>query len=309
MPANPSVPAKPPISARVWGMLLILSLLWGASFFFARIAVAEVPPLMLVLLRVSIAAASLHFYLSLKGEWRTFRQQPFAPFLLLGLLNNAIPFSLLFAGQTELGAGLAAVLNALVPFWTVIAANRFTSDEKITAGKLLGIALGVTGAAIIIGPGAVSGLGAPLWAEMAVVGAGISYAFAAIYAKRFKGVPPVAIATGQLTASTLIMLPLAFVVHGAFNPFVVSPEVWASVLSLALFSTALAYILFFRIIASAGATVVSLVTLMVPASAVFLGVVFLGERLAAGELIGMAFIGFGLMTIDGRLSGLFTQQK
>jgi drug/metabolite transporter (DMT)-like permease len=288
-------------SARTWAMLVILSVIWGASFFFARIAVQEVPPLLLVLLRVSIAALALHLYLLARGEWRAFRAHPFLPFLILGILNNAIPFSLLFIGQTALGAGLAAVLNALVPFWTVIAANRLTADEKISAPKIAGVVLGVLGAATIIGTGATTGLGAPLWAELAVIGAGISYAFASIYAKTFKGVPPVAIATGQLTGATLVMLPIAFLVHGPFSPAVISGGVWAAIMALALVSTAFAYIMFFRIVAAAGATFVSQVTLLVPVSAVILGGLFLGERLTATDFIGMALIGLGLITVDGRL--------
>ena len=302
MPAN--APVKPAISAAVWAMLLALSLLWGASFFFARIAVHEVPPLFLVLFRVAIAALALHLYLASKGEWASFRAQPFLPFLLLGLLNNAIPFSLLFIAQTSLGAGLASILNALVPFWTVIAANRLTSDEKISPGKLTGILLGIFGAAVIISPGAASGLGAPIWAQLAVIGAGISYAFASIYSKRFKGVPPAVTATGQLTAAALIMLPVAFLAHGTFDPASISAQVWAVILALALASTALAYILFFRIIAAAGATIVSLVTLLVPISAVLLGALLLGERLSWNEFAGMALIALGLVTIDGRLARL-----
>jgi drug/metabolite transporter (DMT)-like permease len=288
-------------NVKTWSLLILLSIIWGASFFFARIAVQEVPPLMLVLMRVAIAALALNLYLLMRGEWQAFRNNPVLPFLLLGLLNNAIPFSLLFIGQTQLGAGLAAILNALVPFWTVIAANRLTADEKISAPKLVGIGLGILGAATIIGSGAASGLGAPLWAELAVIGAGISYAFASIYSKSFKGVPPTAIATGQMTASTLIMLPVAFFVHGAFSPASISGGVWAAILALALVSTAFAYILFFRIVAAAGATFVSLVTLLVPVSAVILGAVFLGERLSAIDFLGMGMIGLGLVTVDGRL--------
>ena len=291
---------QPAISAAVWFMLMLLGLLWGGSFFFARIAVTEVPPLMLVLMRVAIAAAALHLYLLARGEWHLFRGQRFAPFMLLGLLNNAIPFSLLFIGQTELGAGLAAILNALVPFWTMIAANFLTSDEKFSASKLAGIALGIAGAATIIGPSALTGLGAPLWAKLAVIGAGISYAFASIYSKRFKSVPPIVTAAGQLTASSLIMLPAALLAHGFWPPLSVTLPVWLAVLALALASTSLAYILFFTIAAAAGATIVSLVTLLVPVSAIMLGTAFLGESLSFAEFAGMALIGLGLVIIDGR---------
>jgi drug/metabolite transporter (DMT)-like permease len=290
-------------------MLLFLSLLWGGSFFFARIAVREVPPLMLVLLRVSLAAAALHLYLLAKGDWRKFREQSVAPFLLLGLLNNAIPFSLLFVGQTKLGAGLASVLNALVPFWTVIAANFITADEKFTASKIAGILLGAAGAALIIGPPALSALGAPLWAKLAVIGAGVSYAFASVYAKRFKAVPPAVTAAGQLTASSLIMLPAALFAHGLWSPSAVSTNVWLTVFALALASTSLAYIIFFKIIAASGATVVSLVTLLVPVSAVMLGTIFLGESLSAPELAGMGLIGLGLVIIDGRALAALKRTK
>jgi drug/metabolite transporter (DMT)-like permease len=304
-------PVKPQsaISPAVWFMLILLGLIWGASFFFARIAVKEAPPLMLVLMRVAIAAAALHLYLMAKGDWAKFRRQPFVPFILLGLLNNAIPFSLLFIGQTKLGAGLAAILNALVPFWTVIAANFLTADEKFTTGKIMGILLGVAGAAVIIGPSALTGLGAPLWAKFAVIGAGISYAFASIYAKRFKSVPPIVTAAGQLTASSLIMLPAALLAHGFWSPLSVTLPVWCAVLALALVSTSLAYIIFFRIIAAAGATIVSLVTLLVPVSAVMLGTVFLGESLSSPELAGMALIGLGLVIIDGRMVGALKRSK
>ena len=295
-----SVKQPTAIAPSVWAMLLFLSLLWGASFFFARIAVKETPPLMLVLLRVSIAAAALHLYLLASGNWGKFREQRFVPFFLLGILNNAIPFSLLFIGQTKLGAGLAAILNALVPFWTVIAANYLTRDEKFTAGKIAGILLGISGAALIIGPSAWAGAGAPLWAKLAVIGAGISYAFASIYAKKFKSVPPVVTATGQLSASAIIMLPAALLAHGFWPPLSLTPPTWLAILALAIASTALAYIVFFRILAAAGATIVSLVTLLVPVSAIMLGTVFLGEDLSLAEVSGMALIGFGLVIIDGR---------
>lgn len=286
------------IPLRIWGMLFLLGALWGGSFFFARIAVQEIPPFWLVFFRVSIAALTLHFYLTARGQWTTFRSVPFLPFLGLGLLNNAIPFSLIFLGQTVIGAGLASILNATTPFLTVIAANMLTSDERASPLKIAGTLLGIAGAAVIVGPAALSGLGAPLWAELAIIGAALSYALASIYAKRFKSVPPLITATGQLTASTLLMLPVALLSHGIPALGGVSAEAWASVLALALASTAFAYTLFFRIIAEAGATVVSLVTLLVPVSAVLLGMVFLGESLSFNQISGMTLIGSGLMVLN-----------
>ena len=304
MTATPAPAAtRGPMTLRDWAQLLLLGGLWGGSFFFARIAVAELHPLALVLLRVSIAAAALQAWLALRGP--SFRLAlPHAPmFFLLALANNVIPFSLIFAGQTQLGAGLAAGLNATTPFWTLIIANVFTSDEKLTWNKLAGIALGIAGTAVMIGPGLAAGVGGPVWPKFALIGAALSYALALMVARRFRGVPPPVVAAGQLTASTAIMVPIVLLALGPAAPFAASAPVWAAVLALALASTAFAYILFFNLVASAGATNASLVTLVVPASAILLGVAFLGERLEGFELAGMALIALGLLTIDGRIVG------
>lgn len=282
-------------------MLILLGVIWGGSFFFARIAVAEVQPLTLVLFRVALAAAALHVYLLARGI--SFRLAfPFAAgFVLLAVLNNVIPFSLIFAGQTELGAGIASVLNATTPFWTALLASRLTTDEKLSWNKIAGIVLGIAGTAVMIGPGLVAGLGGPAWAKFALIGASVSYAFALMVAKRFRGIPPAVVAAAQLTASTVVMIPLVLAVNGTAGLFSASPHVWAAVVALALVSTALAYILYFRLVADAGATNASLVTLIVPASAILLGAVFLGERLEPIEMVGMAAIAAGLVTIDGRV--------
>lgn len=290
------------MSTSVWVMLLVLGAIWGGSFFFARIAVAEMEPLVLVLHRVWIAALALHIYLAIAGP--SFRSAlPHAgKFFALALLNNVIPFSLIFAGQTQMGAGLASVLNATTPFWTLILAQMLTSDEKLSANKLGGIALGVAGTAVMVGPGVLAGIGGPVWAKFALIGASLSYGLALILARRsFVGIAPPIIATGQLTASTLIMLPVVLIGYGPVSLTVGSPHVWAAVIALALLSTAFAYILYFRIVAAAGATNASLVTLIVPVSAMLLGIAFLGEHLEPFEMAGMALIGAGLIVIDGRL--------
>jgi drug/metabolite transporter (DMT)-like permease len=260
-------------------------------------------PLVLVLFRVAIAAAALQLYLAIRGP--SFRLAfPYAGlFFLLALTNNVVPFSLIFAGQTQLGAGVASVLNATTPFWTLVLANALTTDEKLSWNKLAGIALGVAGTAVMIGPGLIAGLGGPIWAKFALIGASLSYGAALMVARRFKGVPSPVLATGQLTASTIIMIPVVLVAYGPAGLLSASPPVWAAVLGLALLSTAFAYILFFNLVASAGATNASLVTLIVPVSAVLLGFLFLGERLALFEMAGMTLIGLGLVTIDGRVFG------
>ena len=296
----PTLPRS--MSAATWGLLLLLGLIWGGSFFFGRIAVQHVPPMTLVLFRVSLAAIALHlafgrmpdFYATLASHWRTL--------LVLGLINNAIPFTLIFLGQTEIGAGLAAILNATTPLWAVLVAQVFTTDEKITPAKLIGCALGLAGTVLLIGPAALGIADAPLWAKLAVIGAAISYGFSASFAKRFKGVSPRITATGQLTASSLIMLPFALIVDQPWALPVPPIEVVAAILALALVSTALAYVLFFRVLSVAGATSASLVTLLVPPSAILLGVLFLGETLSLTEALGLGLIALGLLSLDNRLA-------
>ncbi|WP_290999166.1 DMT family transporter [Hoeflea sp.] len=292
----------PSMSAATWATLILLGLIWGASFFFGRIAVQHVPPMTLVLLRVSLAALALHlafgrlpgFYATLASRW--------PELLVLGLINNAIPFTLIFLGQTEIGAGLASILNATTPLWTVIIAQVLTTDEKISAAKLIGCALGLAGMVLLIGPAALGIADAPLWAKLAVVGAAVSYGFAAAFGKRFKGLSPRITATGQLTASSLIMLPFALVVDQPWTLPMPPMEVIAAILALALVSTAFAYVLYFRILSVAGATSASLVTLLVPPSAILLGIVFLGETLSLTEAIGLGLIALGLLSLDNRLA-------
>jgi drug/metabolite transporter (DMT)-like permease len=208
--------AAPGMSAKDWALLLLLGLIWGGSFFFARVAVAEVPPLTLVLLRVAIAAPVLQLYLAARGvSFALALPHAGSPFLL-ALINNVIPFSLIFAGHTAIGAGLASVLNATTPFWTLILANALTADERLTGKKIAGILLGVAGSAVMIGPGLLAGVGEPVWAKPA-------YSLAFLLAKRFTAVAPSIVATGQLTAATVMMIPVAFAVHGPTGPFFPQP--------------------------------------------------------------------------------------
>lgn len=299
--------AARPMTAGEWVMLIVLGAVWGGTFFFARIAVTEMHPLTLVLFRVAIAALALHIWLAARGP--SFRLAlPYAGgFLVLALLNNVIPFSLIFAGQTQLGAGLASVLNATTPFWTALIAHAMTSDEKLTWNKVAGILLGVAGTAITIGPDLLDAAGGPVWAKFALVAASVSYGFALMVARRLRQVPPPVVAAAQLTASTLVMIPVVLIVNGPAGLFEASGTVWAAVTAMALISTAFAYILYFRIIATAGATNASLVTLLVPVSAILLGTLILKERLELYEIAGMATIGLGLVTIDGRVFRLSSQ--
>lgn len=284
-----------------WGLLLVLSGLWGCSFLFYKILVAALPPFSVVFGRVAIAALVLNIVLlvrreAMPGDGRTWRA-----FLLMGLLNNAIPFSLIAFGETHIASGLASILNATTPMFTALVAHVATANEKLTGPKLAGIGLGIAGVAVLVGPEALAHLGAgDLPAKLAVLLASLSYGFAGVFGRRFRGLAPLKVATGQVTASAVLMLPLFLLVDRPWMLPAPGLGTWAALLGLAVPSTALAYMLFFRILARAGATNVSLVTLLVPVSAVLLGAAVLGEALSAVTFAGMALIALGLACIDGR---------
>lgn len=287
-----------------WSLLLALSLLWGGSFFFVGVAVKALPPFTIVLLRVAIAAVALHIALRLTRTAMPWDGKSWRAFFGMGLLNNAIPFSLIVWGQSHIASGLASILNATTPLFTVLVAHLLTRDERLSKGRVVGVLIGVGGVVVLIGPQALAGLGEDLTAQFAVLGAAVAYAFAAIFGRRFKrmSVPPLATAAGQVTASSLLLLPVALLVDRPWTLPWPGLPVWGALLGLALLSTALAYVVFFRILASAGAVNLSLVTFLIPVSAIVLGSAFLNESLAIADFLGMALIGIGLAAIDGRLA-------
>lgn len=286
---------------RNWIMLAVLGAIWGGSFLFAKVAVAEIPPLVLVFLRVSIACAVLLAVLWYQGLLGQLDKRLAVPFLIMGFLNNAVPFSLLFLGQTAIGAGLASILNATTPVFTVIVASLLVRQETLRAHRVGGVILGVAGVAVMLSS-SLSGLATdPVWAQLCCLGAAISYACAATFARRFRDVPAQVAATGQLMGSSLIMLPVALYAGANWSPLAPSLTVWANVIALGILATALAYLIYFRLLSEAGATNASLVTLIVPASALFFGWLILGENLSPLQLGGFAILLVGLVVLDGRI--------
>ena len=295
----------PRMGAPEWIALLALSTLWGGSFFFYKVLVAELPPFTVVLGRVGIAALALHLLLAARRDPFRLPAHMLGPFLLLGLLNNVIPFSLIAFGETRISSGTASILNATTPIFTILVAHLLTSDEKITVPKGIGVLCGFLGVAVLIGPAAFSDLGqGDLLGDAACLLGAMVYGFGAIYGRRFKGIPPLKIATGQVTAATVILLPLAALVDRPWALPMPSLAAWAALLAIALLSTALAYLLYFRILAVAGATNLVLVTFLLPGSALALGAAFLGETITLRALAGLALIGLGLAAIDGRPWGV-----
>ncbi len=288
-----------------WSLLIALSVLWGGSFFFIGIAVLALPPFTIVVLRVGLAAIALNVIVRAMGLSMSMDRRVWTAFFGMGLLNNMIPFSLIVWAQTHIASGLASILNATTPLFTVIVAHFLTTDERMNGWRFTGVVVGFTGVVLIIGPEALQGLGTNIVAQMAILTAALSYAFAGIFGRRFRamGIAALVTATGQLTASTVMMIPLALVVDRPWMLPMPSLEIWGAVLGLVLLSTALAYILYFRVLATAGATNVLLVTFLIPVSAILLSTTILGEQLEPKHFTGMAIIGLGLAMIDGRPLG------
>ncbi len=292
------------MSLRVWIWLVSLSVLWGGSFFFAKVAVAELRPLTVVFGRVALAAFALNLWLWLTGHSLFRRETPWAAFMIMGLLNNLIPFSLIFWGQTQIASGLASILNATTPLFTLVVAHLATRYEKMNPAKLAALLIGFAGVTVLVGPDLLIGDRLGSMGQLACLGAAFAYAFAGVYGSRFgkMGVAPLEAAAGQVTASTMLILPIMLLVD---RPWMLTAPpgmtTWAALAGLALLSTALAYVLYFRILAAAGATNLLLVTFLIPVTAILLGALILGEQLAPRHFAGMVLIGFALAAIDGQI--------
>ena len=285
-----------------WAILLSLALIWGAAFFFIHIAVTHVAPLTYVWLRLTIAAAGLLAWMRFKGEKLSLPLPVWAMMLVLALLNNVIPFALFGWAQQHIASGLASILNATTPIWGVIVAHIATSDERMTPAKLAGVVIGFAGVATMIGPDLLAS-GGSLLPQLACIAASLCYALAGVWARRFKpmGLKPLKVATAQLLVGALVMTPVSLTVADPWIGGSPSLAALGAIAALALVCTAFGYVLYFRLIDSAGATNATLVTLLVPPVAILLGALFLGELLTAGQLLGLGFTALGLAVIDGRL--------
>ena len=293
-----------PMTPRLWGMLVLLSAIWGASFFLAAVALAGFPPLTIVLGRVAIAAIVLALLCHALGLSLPRGRAAWLAVAGMGLLNNAVPFALIIAGQQFIPSGLAAVVNAATPVFAVLAAHALARDEPATTAKLTGAATGLLGVAILAGPAAfATGGAAELLGILLCLGACLSYGLSGVWSRRIKraGLAPIPAAAGQCIASTLIVLPLVILFD---QPWTLPAPPIEAVLALVAFGlgpTALAYMLFYRVLAQAGATNTMLVTLLVPVTALLLGTLVLDEVLAPRHFAGMAVIAIGLLVIDGRI--------
>ncbi len=281
-----------------WLLLFLLSVLWGGSFFFNGVALRELPPLTVALARVALGALCLLIVLRPLGGTLPKRAADWLPFAIMGLVNNVIPFSLFLTAQTTISSGLASVLNATTPLFAVLV-MAVSGEERLTGRRIAGVLIGIGGVALLRGPG--------LSAEnqtlgiLLCLGAALSYGFSGYWGRRaLRGVPPLTSATAQLVCSTPVMAIIAASVERPWTLPMPGLATWAAVAGLATLSTALAYILFFRILNRSGAVNVVLVTLLIPVTAILLGVWILNEPLSVNEVVGALVIAASLIVIDGR---------
>lgn len=290
-------------------LLLALATVWGGSFFFAEIALREVAPFTIALHRVFWAALALFFVVRWQGIEIPRSIKVWLCYLVMGALNNAIPFSLIFWGQVTIDSGLASILNGTTAVFGAVVAGLLLVDEPLTTRKIIGALFGLLGVAVIMGLDALTNFDLRNLAQLAVLGAALSYAFAGVWGKRFlSGYPPMMNAFGMLVGGTVLMIPVAILTEG-MPVLALSIEVWASLIAVAILSTAVAYVLYFKILIRAGSANLMLVTLLIPPIAVGLSVTFLGEKLGVEAWIGFGLIAIGLTITDGRLFNRLISSK
>lgn len=295
------------ISGSAWIDLAALSLIWGGSFFGIALALREMGPLTAVLHRVGWAAILLWIVVAMRGCALPRSPAVWGAFLIMGILNNVIPFSLMSWGQTAIESGLVAIFNATTALFGVVVAAMILSDETLTRRKLAGVLLGLAGVITLVGWRSLAEFDLRSLAQIAVVGGALSYAFAGVWARlTLGGLAPEVSAAGMLTGSTLVMAPLAVMVEGTPR-LNLSLTTWAAIAGYAILCTAVAYLLYYRILRAAGAANLLLCTLMIPPVAIFLGWAFLEERLGPAAFAGFALIALGLLVIDGRILHRFTR--
>lgn len=292
------------MDARDWARLVVLSVLWGATFFFTGVALKELPPLTLVFLRLSIATLILLPMLRIGGVRWPKGASGWWPYVVMAFINNVLPFSLIVMGQTYIPSGLASVINAMTPVFTVLVAAAFGA-ERLIWRRVAGVLLGLLGVIVL------RGFDFDIHSRQTIgimlgLGATVCFGFSALWAtRRLSGAPPLGAAAFQLISASLMMFVLSFAVDRPWQLPMPGPVTWAAILGLAALSTALAFIIFFQIIMRSGASNVMLVTLLVPVSALLLGYLFLSEQIVAREIAGALVIASALLVMDGRIFRLF----
>jgi drug/metabolite transporter (DMT)-like permease len=302
--------SNPKLDATGWGLIGILSILWGGAFFLIEVGLRSYSPFMLVFMRLALAVPPMWVVMRISGGTLPREARSWSLLVVVGLLNCALPFMLFFWGQQYLDSGYASILNATTPLWGVVTAHFMTHDEKATPARIIGVLVGMAGIIVMVGPDAAKGLSNNLLAQIACILSTLFYSFAAIYGRRLSQttMTPMVVATGQTMAAALIMLPVILLFDPPWHMPMPRLDSTLSGITLALFSTALAYMLYFRLIDRSGASNAQLVAFIMPVLAIILGVAFLGEHLQSGQIAGAALIAIGLVILDGRVVSRLQQK-
>jgi drug/metabolite transporter (DMT)-like permease len=288
-----------------FALLMLLATLWGASYTFIKLGVATIPPLTLIGARTLIAGVLLLVVMRWRGVKLPRDATNWRRFLFQACLNSVIPFSLIAWAERSLDAGLATILSSASPIFTFLLTFAIARHEPVTARKLFGVLAGLAGICLIVGIQALSGLGEQLAAQIAVVAATIAYAGAAIFSRGFKGLDPMAPAAGSLLCGAAILMPIGVVVD---RPWMLAPSASSmlALLGLAVFSTALAFVIYFRLIQTLGSVGTTAQAYLRVPIGVALSVLFLGEILTSTAWIGLGcvIVGVAAMTIPARRASL-----
>jgi drug/metabolite transporter (DMT)-like permease len=278
-------------------LLFILGGIWGTSFLFIKVIVSEVPPMTLVAGRLSIATLAIWTILALRGTKLPRDKKLWRTYAVVGLFNGALPYTLISWGEQYISSGLAALLQSTTPIFTVLFAHFLTTDDRITAKKLIGVLLGFTGVGLLMLPDLRSGVRASLWGQLAMIAASISYAGTAIFARhRLRDEPPLVSAAGQFTMALIIMLPLSLLID---RPFDLSPS-WQAIgswIGLSLFGTVIAYVIYYSLLSHTSATFVTMTTYIVPINGLILGALILDEPIRAILLVSLGLILSGVLLV------------
>lgn len=286
-------------------MLLLLAALWGPSFLLIKVAVAEIPPISLIFGRVGLAALLLYLVLRLSGGNLPRPGRIWIPLAIVALFQTALPFVLLSWAEQYIDSALAAILNGLTPLFTILLAHLLTTDDKLTPAKAIGIGLGLIGVLFFVAPSLEAGMQTPTWGILAMIAVAASYGFAVVYAREhLNHLPSIVTPTGQMILAAIYLLPLMILVDQPLSQPLPSRQAIAAVAGLAIFGTVIAFIIYYRLLKSAAASYVSMVTYLVPVIGVLLGVIILDERLAWNDYIGAGLILLGVMIVNGTFRNL-----
>ncbi|HTM78369.1 MAG TPA: DMT family transporter [Devosia sp.] len=287
------------MTLRDWLLIILIGAIWGCSFLFNAVLIRELGPIWVSALRVTVGALGCWAYFV--ATRRTLPRQPvvYLQFLILGVLNYAIPFALFPLAEKDLASGLVGVINAMTPLMTVVVSHFWRGGEKASLNKSLGVIVGFAGAAILASPSLRGGSANQLWAIGACLLATLCYAFTLNYARRLKNVDPTTIAACSLTAAAIVSAPFALIFEGL--PVITRVETWGALLGIGLLSSSFAFLLMYRMLPRVGATNFSINTFITPISAILLGVLVLHERFELTHILGMVVIFAGLLLLDGRI--------